>query len=287
MSRHAFLIIAHDNFSVLERLLTALSHPDVDIYLHLDAKVKQLPGLDWDDPHLHLIEKRVDTRWGDISQIETEYALLEAAYKEGAYSYYHILSGTHFPLKPIEEILHYFDEMAGKTVFCGLCVSTPYQERLKLRSFNLLTRYFAYGPKSVRRAAQIINRGGHRIQDVLKIERNKEMSFHKASNWASFTEEAVRLLLDKKPFVTKVFKHSFCGDEYFAPTVLMHSDLRDRLCNCANYLKVEMGDANPRVLRMEDYDHLAGSGCLFARKFNDANLDLVDKIMKNLPEIQK
>lgn len=276
--RHAFLIIAHDNFSVLGRLVSALSHPDIDIYLHLDAKVKSIPAFDKEYPHLHILSNRVDTRWGDISQIETEYVLFEAALQKGGYSFYHIISGTHFPLMPVDRILRFFDTVEGKVVFHNLCVSTSRQEWFKVRSYNILTRYYGYGAESVRRTCQVINRLCHDLQKTLRIERNRQLSFHKASNWASFPEEAVRLLIDKKPLVMKIFKYSFCGDEYFAPTILMDSDLRDKIVNCDKYLKLEMGEANPRVLRIDDYDNLAGSGCLFARKFNDDNLDLVERI---------
>ena len=96
MGRHAILIIAHDNFSVLERLIKALSHPDVDIYLHIDAKVKSAPSFDKGNPNLYLLSHRIDTRWGDFSQIETEYVLLETALSHGEYAFYHIISGTHF-----------------------------------------------------------------------------------------------------------------------------------------------------------------------------------------------
>ena len=156
--RHAFLIIAHDNFSVLGRLVSALSHPDIDIYLHLDAKVKSIPAFDKEYPHLHILSNRVDTRWGDISQIETEYVLFEAALQKGGYSFYHIISGTHFPLMPVDRILRFFDTVEGKVVFHNLCVSTSRQEWFKVRSYNILTRYYGYGAESVRRTCQVINR---------------------------------------------------------------------------------------------------------------------------------
>lgn len=276
--KHAFLIIAHDNFSVLRRLLAALSHPDVEIYLHIDAKVKSSLPIDKENPHLHILLNRVDTRWGDISQIETEYALLETAFKDGGYSFYHIISGTHFPLMPIDQILRIFDTMEGRVIFHNLCMSSRHQEWFKVRSYNFLTRHYGYGPEVMRRACQVINRFSHDIQRSFKIERHKQLSFHKASNWASLPEDAVRLLIEKKPLVLKVFKYSFCGDEYFAPTILMASDLRDRIINYDKYLELEMGEANPRVFCIDDYENLVGSGCLFARKFNDDNLDLVERI---------
>ena len=279
MQKHAFLIIAHDNFRVLEKLLLALSHPDVDLYLHIDAKVK-MPVFESDIPRLHILNYRIDTRWGDISQIETEYLLMETALKDGGYAYYHIISGTHYPLMSIQSILDYFDTLDGQTVFYNFCTATPFQENLKLRTFNFFTRTLGYGSMRVRRFSQILNRIGHIVQDFLKVRRNKGVLFYKASNWASFSEEAVRYLIDSKDRAMKIFKHSFCGDEFFAPTLLMESHLKNRLFCYDHYLKLEMGNANPRVLTLEDFPDLLNSGYMFARKFNDAGIELVEMINK-------
>ena len=126
------------------------------------------------------------------------------------------------------------------------------------------------------------NRLGHVIQTIFKITRNRDVTFYKASNWASFTEEAVRMLITKKDFVFKVFKFSFCGDEFFAPTILMNSPLKEKIINYDHYLKLEMGEANPRVLTIDDSDKLIGSGYLFARKFSDKNIDLVNLIIERI-----
>lgn len=284
MSRHAFLIIAHDNFSVLDRLLSVLEHPDVDIYLHIDAKVRSLPAIKYDNPRLHMIKNRIDTRWGDISQIETEYALLEAALKDGGYAYYHILSGVHFPLMPVGQILEFFEERRGQTIFHGLCTASKYQETRKLRYFNILTRHFATGPFYFRWICQTVNRAGLYIQSILKVDRHKDLAFYKASNWASFTEEATLYLLEKKPFAMRIFKHSFCGDEFFAPTLLMDSRLKDKINNYDKYLKLEMGEASPRVFLDTDFNALVNSGYMFARKFNDDNIGVVEKILQSFSE---
>jgi len=39
------------------------------------------------------------------------------------------------------------------------------------------------------------------------------------------------------------------------------------------------GGSNPRIYRLEDYDELMSSDCLFARKFSHVGMDLVDKIL--------
>lgn len=36
--RHAFLIIAHNNWTLLNRLIKRLDHPNNDIYIHIDKK---------------------------------------------------------------------------------------------------------------------------------------------------------------------------------------------------------------------------------------------------------
>ena len=37
--KHAYLIVAHTDFKILERLLDLLDYPGNDIYVHIDKKV--------------------------------------------------------------------------------------------------------------------------------------------------------------------------------------------------------------------------------------------------------
>lgn len=41
--RHAFLITAHGGWEQLELLLKQIDHPNHDIFIHVDAKVKDYP----------------------------------------------------------------------------------------------------------------------------------------------------------------------------------------------------------------------------------------------------
>ena len=43
--KHAYLILAHNEFEVLNRLIESLDDVRNDIYIHFDAKVKELPTL--------------------------------------------------------------------------------------------------------------------------------------------------------------------------------------------------------------------------------------------------
>ena len=77
--RHAWLIITHNEFEVLQRLVSMLDHSRSDFFIHFDAKVKTLPKISVEKGRLFVLENRVDVRWGSVSQIEAELVLLEAA----------------------------------------------------------------------------------------------------------------------------------------------------------------------------------------------------------------
>lgn len=281
--KHAFLIIAHNEFDLLQRLIDALSCPSVDFFVHIDSKVKDMPGLTVSNgSELFFTKDRVDTRWGDVSQIRTELALVEGAIHHGKYSFYHIISGTHFPIKPVEDILSYYDSFIGNTVLDHLCQSTVTQERLKLRRVNLFTRRLEYGSHSSRRNFQRAWRMGHEVQKLMGINLHREVSFYWAANWVSLSEEAAEMLVSRRKEILRLFRWSFCGDEYFVPTMLLGSELRDKVVDSERILMQEMGDANPRVLTMADYETLASSDCLFARKFSVEHMDVVDRLIKEI-----
>ena len=98
LMRHAFLILAHNEFQILRILLSMLDDERNDIYLHIDKKVV-LGSLEQDlfrlaKARLFVLEQRLDVRWGDISVVKAELLLLETASMKGPYDYYHLLSGV-------------------------------------------------------------------------------------------------------------------------------------------------------------------------------------------------
>ena len=67
MGKHAYLIIAHNQFSLLTKLLKCLDDERNDIYIHIDKKVKE--NLDFLNnicikSNIKLV-KRIKVTWGD------------------------------------------------------------------------------------------------------------------------------------------------------------------------------------------------------------------------------
>ena len=111
--KQAWLVIAHNEFEILQMLIDALDHPESDIYVHIDKKVKNIPRLRAGKSNLYVLERRLDVRWGSVSQIECELLLMSEAVRRGPYLFYHVISGTHLPLKNIDDIIQFFSDRAG------------------------------------------------------------------------------------------------------------------------------------------------------------------------------
>lgn len=281
--KHAYLIIAHNEFEVLQLLLKAIDDVRNDIYVHIDKKVKVLPKLSVNYSKLYVLEKRIDVRWGHVSQIQTELLLFETALKKGPYEYYHLISGTHLPLKSQDEIHSFFDDHKGLSLFCNLeKQSRNYFEILKIHRINIFLRGYSSDNKTVASVSQFLWKSFVAVQRWLRITVNKGLTCYWANNWCSLSHEAVCYLIKKKKEILKRYRWSFCGDEFFVPTELMASSLRDKVLREDRLLFGRIGRANADVLTMSDYDNLMKSDCLFARKFVSGNSQLLKNVIYKL-----
>ena len=117
--RHAWLIITHGNFEILEKQLRFLDSENADFFIHVDARVK-----DFDFAHVRSIPRksrvtfldRKPISWGHFSQVDCELRLLCAAVP-GGYDYYHLLSGVDVPVKTRQYIENYFSSVQPGTNF--------------------------------------------------------------------------------------------------------------------------------------------------------------------------
>ena len=82
--RHAYLIMAHNNFKILEKTIMLLDDKFNDIYIHIDKKVSNFNY----DYYKSLVKnsniiftERIDVKWGSFRQIQCEYILFKEAYK--------------------------------------------------------------------------------------------------------------------------------------------------------------------------------------------------------------
>lgn len=278
---HAYLIVAHSEFTILQRLVNSLDDERNDIYIHYDKKVKNVPVISTKKSKLFMCSHRVDVRWGHVSMIKAEYVLLEEAYKKGVYLYYHIISGVHFPLKS-QNFLHcFFDSIYDNSVLMEM-ETTEEEYDSKIKKFNFCIGTYIHKNRFIQFCSQLIWRVGLRVQKICRYSRKVEGVFKKASVWCSLTDESVAYLISKKSEVLHKYKYSFCGDEYFVPSELWNSPLRDKILFYNNLLKCDFSRANTIVYTLVDFNELVNSNCLFVRKVSSKDLDIVQKIEDTL-----
>lgn len=287
--RQAFLIIAHNHWEQLKKLVTLLDHERVDFYLHIDKKSTYPTP----DPVAPLIRRgrlfyvpRLSVNWGAVSQIRCEFELIRAALKR-EYSYCHLISGVDLPLKPIDEILAFFDQNEGKEFvhFDSPGLSFELYERFSLyylfQEMARSHRFFDWAQW------KFIALQKHLGFDRLKGKRD---GFYKGANWFSCTTDYLSLLLKDEKTILKQYRFSRCCDEIFLQTHLMHTPFCDRLFDpsfsdsCLSNMRfIDWERGEPYTFRDSDTEELLSSPYLFARKFNeDSDPKVIDDIFHAL-----
>lgn len=278
--RFAYLIVAHGSFRLLEELIHALDSSENDIFVHIDKKCG--------DVNLHIktqysklfFIKRTSVEWGGVSMIKATLNLLSESAK-GNYDYYHLLSGVDFPIKSNKHIAEFFEKNKGKE-FVGFCdVDKQLME-------NRLAYYHLINGNKVRNSYRMhnLNEKLIRIQKKLNIKHIRDVScFRKGCNWFSITNQLAQDLVKNSSKLLKIYKYTNCADEIFLQTYIYQNSLMDRLYNVKDeYMgcvrKIDWQRGIPYVWQLKDYEELinAPSYCLYARKFSEADMELVKKI---------
>ena len=267
---HAWLIIAHNEFGILQQLISMLDTPECDFFIHIDKKVKSLPDLNVSQGRLFLIDNRIDVRWGHISQIETELVLLEAALDTDHYNHYHIISGTHLPLKPFAFISSFFENHSGEEIM-RFWPNDDGEADFKLRRYHFPIRGFKSRNRLQRSFCQFFWKCALKIQKLFGIRHFRDIRFYKTDNWLSLTERAAGFLVKRKKQILRKYRWSFCGDEFFVASELKSAkDIVFRIFDCQNLLYADFIKDTPRTLTLNEIPDLSKSEYLFARKFSDS-----------------
>lgn len=285
MKKNAFLIIAHNEWSILKKMLEVLDHVDNDIYLHIDKKAGEFKQEEFisvvNKSKIFLIE-RTDVTWGGDSQIWCEYNLLLEATKRG-YEYYHLLSGVDFPLKNISDINRFFEENKGKEfVRFDPNYSELSSESAKVKYYFLWQNKIGNGKsKSMSiRFYKFMQTVFIILQKLVGMNRLKhaEIELRKGSNWFDITHNLAAYIVENKEMIEKHLSKTFCGDEFFVQSLVWSSPYKENISTeCVHYIDWDRG--RPYIFTNQDYDELVNTSALFARKFStEKDVEIVERL---------
>lgn len=287
--KHAFLIIAHNDFPVLHTLLNMLDDTGNDLFVHIDLRAtdiyKQVCSVSTKQARLFILPNRISVHWGDISQVEVEYLLLETAAAKEKYAYYHLLSGADLPIQSQEYIHRFFQHHNGKE-FIGFWQTPAHLKDLdrKISRYYFFTKHRRPGEKWHELTTPLYNISLI-LQKIIGIHRKQEVAFQKGPQWFSITDDFCHYLIGQKEAVLQRMNHTLCPDEIFVQTVIWNSPFKDRLFNLddeniGSMRLIDWKRGNPYVWTSHDYSELAQSDKLFARKFSSQDAAIIEKIEK-------
>ena len=285
--KHAYLIITHSEFEILSRLLQALDDERNDIYIHFDRKLKKCPVCHTRHAELYILTERADVYWGDISVVNAEYLLFEAAHKHGGYSYYHLLSGVDMPLKSQDYIHRFFEENAGKEFIGYYRGDIAGEINRKVRKWHLFPKNFKNTGGAEATGKKALRAGFIRLQQLVGYCRNADVDFKKGTQWVSLTSGFVGYLLLQKEKVKRMYSHTFCADEIFIQTICWNSPYREYIYDLSDEGRgclrmIGWKDNRIRDWEEKDWEFLIRSEALFARKFSGRYISVADRILRQI-----
>lgn len=279
--KQAILITAYKDLDFLSEII---SYFDDDFYffIHIDKKCKEdTSGLN----HFNqvYVYHNYHIEWGGSNHLMAILLLIREAYKKHEYEYFHLITGSDFPVKPLSAFKDFFEKHQNENFMEYFPLPRDsWGEDGGLKRI----RYYWFGLNwvDVRGRFWELIRLSLRIQKKLKI--NRKFRYFNGKLWAggtywSLSEHAIEAFIrfvDENPRYIRRFRCTSIGEEIFLQTVLLNLDVL--VTN--NYLRyIDWGEdgANPVTLTEEDYDRILESDCFFARKFDKINsATLIDKI---------
>lgn len=286
--KHAYLILAHNNFYILKVLLKLLDNENNDIYIHIDKKTRNVPK----EEILSVVQKSnlhwvtpIKTYWGHSSLVNAELKLIKTAILNVEYEYLHLISGVDLPLKKQSEIHKFFEDNKGKEFVGFSNLKNNYEDRVKY--YYWLQKY-EKNSKIIAKLQEILTK----FQKILKVNRlkNSNINIQKGCQWVSITGDFAKYIIKQEKWIQKFFANTNCSDELLMQTILINSPFAKNIYNkndeyksCLREIDWERG--SPYVWKKEDKDILLSSNNIFARKF-DENVDkeIMKIIMNNFIE---
>ncbi len=278
--KHAYLIIAHNQFKLLGELLSLLDDKNNTLIVHMDKKasiedfyrmvdVKQFRNLS--------VIQKVSVTWGGHSQIECELALLkEALSKNERYDYLHIISGVDLPIKSIGYINDFFEANNGKEFLYYDLEQNKDKILPRCNEYHLFQDVLGRKETGLLAGLEKLTISAQKKLNVSRVG-SIESYLGKGANWVSITYDFAEFVVDHEKFIKQFFWYSRCADEVFMHTLLNMSPFKDNLfvpssqddLQYTNMVYTDWKRGNPYTFRDEDLPELVSLPYLFARKFDE------------------
>lgn len=289
--KHAVLIVAHTQFDLLLDLVRKFDN-NFSIFVHVDKKVclpRSILDTLLSDSRVRFIDQQYKVNWGGRSIVDAVLWLCRTALSDNEgvrCDYFHLISGTDFPIKNICYFKYFFEKHAGRNFmeFFRLPNVRWYREGVdRLMFLHPMDRIDWGNPLAQKIYERYV--GYQRSRSLLRPLPGHPI--YGGSTWWSLTREAVVYICEHandNGWYDRL-EDTFSPDEMFVQTILLNSCLKCTLVNDnLRYVNWEVRDGHSPVL-LDERDALAirKSSALFARKMDrNVSLSLMEQIAKEI-----
>ncbi|NMH88174.1 beta-1,6-N-acetylglucosaminyltransferase [Flavivirga algicola] len=285
---------AYKNFEHLADIIGFFDE-GFEFYIHVDKKSKVPKAVlekIRERKNVKILSQKYRVNWGGLNHLKSALFLADKALKESDNQYFHLISGQDFPIKNMSQF---------KTI-TNSSILKDYLEYFELPTENWANENGGFDRIQYYHLLDTLNAKKHikrlwwfvRLQKKFSFKRtikSKVPKLYGGSTWWSLSRETLQYVIDytdKRPYLIKRLKYTFCPEEIYFQTVIMNSDFAKKVINDnLRYIDWENNrigkyNASPAVLSIADFEKIIVSEKLFARKFEAPISDnLKAKLLKN------
>jgi Core-2/I-Branching enzyme len=292
----AFLILAHTDKVMLDRLLSALP-PGSPKIVHVDRKSSEFDDFVPQSSNTHMVSRRVAVHWAGFSVVEATLELMRLGLACTDAQRFVLLSGQSYPLKSNDAIISFFDSHDDREFIRYFNIESAdqhYIDKLEAYFFSedvvptVLHHSHARTRKFISRAA---SRAGRMVRRNWRTQL-KGLAPAFGSQWWALTracvEHAVRTSAERPELA--FYRYSFAPDEMYFHTIVANSPFHLRAGGFEPYrgrgnwklndlhLLNSKGSLH-KIYTLDDWDEIESSRRLFLRKLTSLqSMSLIEKI---------
>ena len=303
----AYLISAHADPQHLQKLVQAL-HVTAEYFIHVDAKtdIKPFRATFKDMRNVHFVSPRIDVVGGDMSEVEVQITLLQAALRNRRqFDYLIMLSGMDYPVWTNERISQFLKQHKGKEFIYGIDLDTP-EVKMEHKEIYRIARPMPnvpfVGRDSLTKVRSLLKRAlaatGYRKPLSFNVGK-KNYRLFKGSAWFAISQKLAEYIVDQYmnvPEIKDYFANQFGPVTTLIHTIVFNSEYASQcMLKLGNY--TSLADVTPlhyidrdtgmKVMNESDYPLIIESGKMFVRKVKTAEsgtlVELLDKHRPSLP----
>jgi len=283
----AYLILGHRNPRLIKKAVECLACDDAAFFIHIDAKFSLEPFNDIRGEKVFFIEDRRPVYWGEFSQTEAIFLLTQRALAAPQrHDYFVLMSGSDFPLRSGLYIRDFLAANQGREFISMIKLPGP---GMPLSRINTI-RFPSTRPV-LRFIFRALAKMGFAQRDYRKYLGSMEP--YTGHTWWALSRAACEYIIStrqRQPELERFYENTHASDETLIHTILGNSPFKSKIRRHLVFEDWHSPAHHPEMINAQHLEYFEsqnkvaprdahGPGeMLFARKFSDENMALVERV---------